>query len=74
MTGKWKKANKIPKRGYFDVKSINARPYIQCARVTLKRLSIFLGLKSFKVKNSSTAIVLCFPVTLNIRRQLHINQ
>ena len=44
MTEKWKKTNEISKRGDFDVKSINARPYIQCARVTLNRLSIFLGL------------------------------
>ena len=39
-----KKANKIPKRGDFDVKSINARPCVKCARMTLNRISIFLAL------------------------------
>ena len=34
--------NRIPKCGYFLVKSINAHPYIQCARVMLTRLSYSL--------------------------------
>ena len=37
--------NKIPKCGNFVVKSINAHPFIRRARVTLNRISTFLGLR-----------------------------